>query len=141
MNITINEDLSSHIIIGDNERECFLSNINPLTQTAFGSEEEVRLFCNTALTDNYFQLYKSPEQREQERLDTLASINISKARVELFDTDWYENSSVRDTSLTPHLTNTSEFDVYRLQLRNIIVNKIAQVETWPTKPNSVWSTT
>lgn len=79
----------------------------------------------------------------QEQIDAAVAAqtqaNVQRAKAELLDTDWADNISVRDTSLTPHLTNTAEWDVYRLALRVIVINQTAVVETWPTRPNSVWS--
>ena len=69
----------------------------------------------------------------------LKAANSSQASAELRDTDWCENASVRDTSVTPHLVNTAEFDAYRLALRVIAINPPVTVATWPTRPASTWS--
>ena len=65
--------------------------------------------------------------------------NAARAKQALLDTDWCENPSVCNTSFTPHLTNGDDYDAYRLILRAIVVNEPAVVETWPARPNSVWS--
>lgn len=139
MIITVNSDLSSHVVIGDNEKECFLPSYNPETLIPFASEDEVRAFIATSLTENYFQPYKSPEERKAELQANKAAANAARAKQDLVNTDWCENSSVRDTNNTHHLINSAEFDAYRTVLRGIIVNKTADVETWPTKPTAVWS--
>lgn len=68
-----------------------------------------------------------------------AEENQAKATELLFQTDWVENPSVTDTNNTPHLTNKSEFDAYRLKLRVIAVyGEDGDIE-FPIKPNAVWS--
>ena len=68
-----------------------------------------------------------------------AAANAARAKRELEESDWADLPSVRNTSITPHLTNGAEFDAYRAALRAIVVNKPATVETWPVRPDSVWS--
>jgi hypothetical protein len=70
--------------------------------------------------------------------NTKKSQNKNQAQTLLQQTDWVEVPSVSDTSNTPHLTNKSEFDTYRLSLRIIAVNPIVTVE-WPEKPTEQWS--
>lgn len=64
--------------------------------------------------------------------------NAARAKQLLIDTDWCENASVRNTSVTPHLTNPSDFDAYRLALRAIVVDPPVQAN-WPIRPNAVWA--
>lgn len=66
------------------------------------------------------------------------SANAARAKALLLETDWSENASVRNTSVTPHLTNSADFDAYRLALRAIVVDPPIDVETWPTKPQGIW---
>jgi hypothetical protein len=139
MNVTINTDLSSHIVNDDSTLECFLPNYNPVTQVPFGSQAEVQAFISTSLTPNYFVPFKSADQRTADANAAKAATNAARAKQDLVDTDWCENASVRNTSVTPHLTNGAEFDAYRLQLRAIIVNNTVDVTTWPTQPVGVWS--
>lgn len=65
--------------------------------------------------------------------------NCLKAKELLFHTDWSEIPSVRDTSLTPHLVNTAEFDAYRSALRQIMINPPEGELDWPAKPSAVWA--
>lgn len=65
-------------------------------------------------------------------------INAQKAKILLQETDWCEIPSVRNINNTPHLINATEFDSYRLWLRNIVVNKISDVENWLDKPKESW---
>lgn len=140
MIVTVNPDLTSHIVNDDSTLECFLPNYNPETLVPFGSEDGVRAFAESITNPNYFVPYKSPEDREAERVAALVSQTAAKAKKLLLDTDWCENASVRNTDVTPHLTNGDAFDTYRLQLRSILVNNVADVETWPEQPTGVWST-
>jgi hypothetical protein len=70
--------------------------------------------------------------------NTKKSQNKNQAQTLLQQTDWVEIPSVSDSSNTPHLTNKSEFDTYRLSLRVIAVNPTVTVE-WPEKPTEQWS--
>lgn len=139
MNITVNPDLSSHIVSADNLQECFLPNYNPETLIPFTTEEQVLAFCENKLTPNYFVPYKSPEDREAEKQAALALNNSSRAKMELQASDWSDLPSVRNTEVTPHLVNTQAFDTYRAQLRAIVVNKPTTVDTWPECPQAQWS--
>jgi hypothetical protein len=53
--------------------------------------------------------------------------NAARAKQELLATDWSENASVRNAAVTPHLTNTADFDTYRLALRAIAIDPPATV--------------
>lgn len=68
-----------------------------------------------------------------------AEENQAKATELLFKTDWVENPSVTDTNNTPHLTNKSDFDTYRLQLRAIAVYGEGGDIDFPTKPTAIWN--
>lgn len=56
----------------------------------------------------------------------------------LQETDWVEIPSVTNTANNPHLTNASEFEAYRVALRVLAVNPVAN-PTWPTIPTEQWS--
>lgn len=79
----------------------------------------------------------TPEQK-QAYDDGQRTSNKTRAMALLQETDWTEIPSVSNISLTPHLTNYSDFIAYRTALRAIAVNPpIAAV--WPTKPTEQWS--
>lgn len=138
--ITINDDLSSHIVSEDGSLECFLAAHNPETLKPFTSKEEVEAFIPSIYGNpNYWQPYKTPEEWAQLEASRNVAFNVGRAKSELSETDWCENASVRDTSSSLYLTNVAEFDAYRLGLRAIVVNKIDQVEEWPVAPTAVWS--
>lgn len=65
--------------------------------------------------------------------------NAAQAKLELQESDWCELPSVRNTAINPHLTNTAEFDNYRLALRQIVLNPPVEVGNWPALPNGIWS--
>jgi hypothetical protein len=139
--ITINDDLSSHIISDDGTLECFLASHNPETQKPFASQAEVEAFISTVYNNsNYWQPYKTSEERAQIEAARKSESNAGRAKGELQATDWVENASVRDTSVTPHLTNVADFDAYRLALRLIAVTKPSTVDVWPSAPQATWST-
>lgn len=57
----------------------------------------------------------------------------------LAQTDWVNQPDVRNTAVSPHLVNGTEFDAYRLQVRQIAVYPVAGDLTWPTLPDEVWA--
>ena len=65
--------------------------------------------------------------------------NAAQAKALLLETDWSENASVRNTAVTPHLTNSADFDTYRLALRAIVIDPPVNVTTWPVKPQGIWA--
>ena len=65
--------------------------------------------------------------------------NETQAKQLLESSDWSDLPSVRNVAMTPHLTNGAAFDTYRAALRAIVVNPPVTVETWPVRPDAVWS--
>jgi len=61
-----------------------------------------------------------------------------KAKFLLQQTDWVELPSVTNTANTPHLLNQSDFETYRIALRALAVNPVAN-PTWPTLPTPIWN--
>lgn len=68
-----------------------------------------------------------------------AEQNKAKAMSFLSLTDWVNQPDVRNTANSPHLVNGSEFDAYRLQIRQIAVYPTAGELVWPTLPTEVWA--
>jgi len=81
------------------------------------------------------------EQEIAERNVAQRADNATRAKTELLDTDWSDLASVRNPNLTPHLTNGSDFDAYRLALRAIAINPPTIVADWPVRPSAAWSLT
>ena len=54
-------------------------------------------------------------------------------------TDWTQEKDASDPTNPPYLSNTQEFKAYRQQLRVIAINPPVTVESWPVKPEEVWS--
>jgi hypothetical protein len=65
--------------------------------------------------------------------------NAARAKQDLLASDWSENASVRNAAVTPHLTNTADFDTYRLALRAIAIDPPATVTEWPVRPDATWA--
>lgn len=86
-------------------------------------------------------LWQTKHDAETAPVDTTptADDNKAKASMLLQDTDWVENPSVTNTNNNPHLLNKSDFDSYRVSLRNIAVNPQEGNITFPTKPTAQWS--
>ena len=63
MIITVNQDLSVHIISDDGKRECRLASYNPETQVPFSSENEAQEFAHSILGNpNYFSAALTPQE-------------------------------------------------------------------------------
>ena len=65
--------------------------------------------------------------------------NAACAKQALLETDWAELPSVRNSSIAPHLINGSDFDTYRLALRQIVIDPPVEVASWPERPTASWS--
>jgi len=80
-------------------------------------------------------------QEIQANKDAVKGQNKNQATSLLAATDWTEVPSVSDVTQPVYLTNTTEFEDYRTQLRLIAVNPPeTPVSTWPTKPQENWKT-
>lgn len=65
--------------------------------------------------------------------------NKQQAERLLLESDWYESPSVSDVTQPIYLENIEEIISYRVQLRLLATNPPVVVETWPIKPDNVWS--
>ena len=61
-----------------------------------------------------------------------------KAQALLDASDWATKSDVTDITLHPHLINVSDFVAYRLALRTLRINPVAE-PIWPAYPQEIWS--
>jgi hypothetical protein len=137
---TVNPDLSSVTVTDDGTMECVLPNYNPETLIPFGSEDEVRAYASSIEGREFFWIPKLSEEEKAAIAAAAASqANSDRAKKELVASDWSDLPSVRSTAIEPHLTNGTDFDVYRGALRAIVVSKPSVVESWPTRPDAVWS--
>jgi hypothetical protein len=137
---TVNPDLSSVTVNDDETLECVLPNYNPETLILFGSESEVRAYAASIEGREFFWIPKlSDEEKAANAASAASAANVSRAKSDLVASDWSDLPSVRNTAVEPHLTNGVDFDTYRAALRAIVVNKPAVVESWPVRPDAVWS--
>ena len=86
-----------------------------------------------------FDVYDLDQEQIAYNEEQAKQSNKQQSESLLQATDWTENASVRNTSKTPHLVNSDEFDDYRVALRGIAVNPPVTVSEWPIKPDEVWS--
>lgn len=137
---TVNLDLSSVTVNDDATLECVLPNYNPETLVPFGSESEVLAYAATIEGREHFWVPKlSDEEKAAIAAAAASEQNVVRAKQELLASDWSDLPSVRNVAMTPHLTNGAAFDTYRAALRAIVVGRPAVVETWPVRPDAVWS--
>ena len=127
LNITVREDLSSHVVNEEETLEFFFPPHNVLTTEPFTSEEEVITFVNANVTQyDWWQPYVDPAVREQERIDIVTADNRSKRDALIAATDWWASSD---------LTMTDEQTAYRQALRDITAH-----EDWPELADADWPT-
>lgn len=138
MIVTVYDNLSSKATTDDGSLECNFPTYNVISITPFTSKKEVEEFV-IAFMSEHPECWSTPVTQEQIDAEKISK-NTAKATEGLKATDWVENASVRDTAVVPHLANAAEFDAYRLALRAIIVNKVANVEEFPVQPEEVWTT-
>ena len=125
LNITVREDLSSHVVNEDETLEFFFPPHNVLTTEPFTSVDEVKAFVNVNVTQyDWWQPYVDPAVREQERIDIVTADNRSKRDALIAATDWWASSD---------LTMTDEQTAYRQALRDITAH-----EDWPELADADW---
>ena len=130
LNITVNDDLSSHVVNEDATLEFFLPPYNVLTIETFTSAEQVETFVNANVNKyNWWQPFVDPEVREQERLDQLSK-NVRDKRDDLLvKSDW--------TQLADAPVDAMAWGAYRQALRDITDHvsfpDLAE-DDWPVKP-------
>jgi hypothetical protein len=130
LNITVNDDLSSHVVNEDATLEFFLPPYNVLTIETFTSAEQVEAFINANVNKyNWWQPFVDPAVREQERLNQLSK-NVRDERNDLLvKSDW--------TQVADAPVDATAWSSYRQALRDITghVNfPYLQEADWPTKP-------
>jgi hypothetical protein len=121
-------------------------NVFPLTpadqpaydQATHRIEEGTPVLVDGAWTQAWDVIALTAEEISEKDAESKAN-NASQAKALLLETDWCENASVRNTAVTPHLTNSADFDTYRLALRAIVIDPPVTVTTWPVKPQGIWA--
>lgn len=129
LNITVNEDLSCHVINEDETLEFFLPPHNVLTTKPFTSAQEVEEFVNSNVDKyNWWQDYVDPAVREQKRLEGVAEEGRRKRNTLLADTDW---TQMNDSPLTNELKTA--WATYRQELRGV-----TDLDAWPNLADDDW---
>ena len=126
--VTVNEDLSSHVVSEDGTQEFFLPTYNPITLIPFATEAQVEEFAHTFARShpNAWMPFVSAEDREQERIDIVTADNRSKRDALIAATDWWASSD---------LTMTDEQTAYRQALRDITAHEDwPELADWPVSP-------
>ena len=124
--VTVNEDLSSHVVSEDGTQEFFLPTYNPITLIPFATEAQVEEFAHTFARShpNAWMPFVSAEDRAQERIDIVTADNRSKRDALIAATDWWASSD---------LTMTDGQTAYRQALRDITAH-----EDWPELADADW---
>jgi hypothetical protein len=128
--ITVNEDLTSHVVSDDGAQEFFLAPHNVLTLEPFTSAEQVEAFINANVNKyNWWQPFVDPAVREQEQLELTAKSVRMKRDDLLVKSDW--------TQVADAPVDATAWSTYRQALRDITdhVNfPHLQEADWPVKP-------
>ena len=132
MIITINDDLTSHIVNKDNSLECFLPSYNPETLMPFGTAAEVSVFANTiAANPNYFSRKLSDEEKAQVAYDSAAA-EVRSKREQLLKESVDIINAVRWSSMTEE--QQGALTTYRQALLDITAQEDFPNDiTWPEK--------
>ena len=80
----------------------------------------------------------TPEEIAAQEASKKAKVKAQAERL-LAESDWSDKPSVTDTTKALHLVNAAEWEAYRDALRLIAVRPPVVVESWPVKPEEIWS--
>lgn len=130
-NITVNDDLTSHVVSEDGATEFSMPAYNVLTLEPFTSKEQVERFILSNIdVYNWWQPFVDPAVREQTRLDDLAAAAREERGKRLAETDWVV---VKSTELGTEVPTV--WKDYRQALRDITSQAgFPENITWPDKP-------
>jgi len=128
--VTVNADLTVHVVSDDMTKEFFLPSYNPETMVGFANSGDAEAcgydFANRI---NSWQPYKSPEEREQESNEQTIANNKPIRNAKLAECDW---TQISDVSLTDDCK--ADFAAYRQALRD--ADMLDPV--WPDAPAEEW---
>ena len=131
LNITVREDLSSHVVNEEETLEFFFPPYNVLTTEPFTSAGEVEAFINANVEEyNWWQPYVDPAVRAQEQADLTAASKRETRNQLLTESDWtqFNDSPLTDEAKALWVT-------YRTALRDITSHA-----NWPNLDEADWPT-
>jgi len=130
--VTVNEDLSSHVVSEDGTKEFFLPTYNPITLVPFATQAQVEEFAHTFARShpNAWLPFVSAEDRAQEALNEVASANRETRNQLLSDSDW---TQIPDSALTDEAR--ALWVTYRTALRDLTAH-----DNWPNLEDADWPT-
>ena len=122
LSITVNDDLSCHVVNEQETLEFFLPPYNVFTTVPFGSAAEVEGFVNEySGRCNWWQPYVSPETRAQEQAVVIEKDKRAERDKLLAESDW---TQMNDSPLSNE--DKTSWATYRQSLRDITAD-----ESWP----------
>jgi hypothetical protein len=128
--ITVNDDLTSHVVSDDGLQEFFLASRNVLTQEPFTSFEQVEAFILKNINKyNWWQPFVDPAVREQERLEQTSRGVRDQRNNLLAESDW--------TQVADAPVDQAAWATYRQELRDLTQHlnwPDLEDADWPTKP-------
>lgn len=121
-NITVNDDLTVHVVSDDGDKEFFLGNYNPKTQKKFVSiEDATDCALYFASMYNIWQDFISADERAEQKANLKATENREIRNRLLSDSDW---TQMNDSPLANEAKTA--WATYRQSLRDITAD-----ESWP----------
>lgn len=122
LSITVNDDLSCHVVNEQETLEFFLPPYNVYTTVPFETAVEVEKFVNEhAARSNWWQPYVDPETRAQEQAAVFEKDKRAERDKLLANSDW---TQMNDSPLSNE--DKTAWATYRQSLRDITAN-----ESWP----------
>ena len=129
--ITVNEDLTVHVVSEDGTREFFLSTYDPETQISFADAEEAKAVAmKIAANPNCWLPFMSAEDRAAQVLALNSSDQRIKRNQLLSDSDW---TQMPDSPLTDEAKTS--WATYRTALRDLTTHA-----NWPNLTDADWPT-
>lgn len=130
LSVTVNDDLSCHVVNEQETLEFFLPPYNVLTLAPFETSEEVEKFVNQYATrHNWWQPYVSPETRAQEQAVVIEKDKRAERDKLLADSDW---TQMNDSPLSNE--DKTSWATYRQSLRDITADESWPDVTFPATP-------
>lgn len=128
-NITVNDDLTVHVVSDDGDKEFFLGSYNPKTQKKFVSiEDATDCALRFAGMPNIWQDFISAEERAEQKDNLKATENREIRNRLLSESDW---TQMNDSPLANEAKTA--WATYRQALRDL-----SGLAAWPNLTDADW---
>lgn len=129
--ITVNSDLTVHVVHADGDKEFFLANYDPRDRGPFPNvETATRAAEELCAYPNIWEPFVSTEDRAAKENEGTAAFNRDKRNQLLADSDW---TQMNDSPLTDEAKTS--WATYRTALRDLTAHT-----NWPNLEDADWPT-